>query len=127
MQTLGVIIRAARERLGWSQAQLARQVGVSRAAIGQWEADETAPTRKHAPAVAQALQLPLGVVDPRAPQSVVYLDTSTQARTIPIVGWEGFGMRSLGRNDGLLSVDVDTPSDAVAMRVIDDAMAREPK
>jgi len=126
MPTLGKIIRNAREKLGWSQARLAREVGVSRAAVGQWENDETAPTRKHAPAVARVLAVPLGAIDPRQPQGVIKLDSTTVGRTIPIIMWGGIMLRGRARGeDGVVSVDPDTPNDAVAMRVIDDAMSPE--
>lgn len=124
MATLGQVIRTARERLGWSQDRLAKEVGVSRAAVGQWENDETAPKRALAPKVARALNIALGAIDPRAPQGVVNLDNATSGRTIPIISWEGFmrGERVRGEAS-VISVDPDVPADAVAMRVIDDAMA----
>lgn len=40
-------IRAARNRAGMTQAQLARSVGVSREAVSQWEAKD--PTKRTAP------------------------------------------------------------------------------
>lgn len=34
-------MRIARLRLGWTQAELARRIGVSRRTIGRWEMGET--------------------------------------------------------------------------------------
>jgi phage repressor protein C with HTH and peptisase S24 domain len=42
--TIGQRIRATRVEHGWSQGQLAQRCRVSRAAVSQWEADETVPT-----------------------------------------------------------------------------------
>lgn len=126
MTTIGNIIRDARERLRWSQTRLAKEVGVSRAAVGQWENNETAPTRKHAPAVAKALGIAIGAIDPRHPQSITTVDTSSLARTIPILLWGDFMAKGFkAPRSGSLNVDPDTPDDAAALRVIDDAMAPE--
>lgn len=124
MTTIGQIIRDARERLQWSQERLAKEVGVSRAAVGQWENNETAPTRKHAPTVAKALGLAIGAIDPRHLQSVSTVDSATFGRTIPIISWDSLTkMGRTGPQEGTLTVDPDTPADAQALRVIDDAMA----
>lgn len=40
-------IREARARMGWSQADLAKILGVSQAAVGQWERGTTVPRVKH--------------------------------------------------------------------------------
>lgn len=127
MPTLGEIIKGARERKRWSQQKLADAVGVSRASVGLWENDITAPKRTLMPKVAKALDLPLGAIDHRQAHSVQYLDTATHGRTIPIIPWEGITMlRGKSRGDeGVISVDSELPDDAVAMRVIDDAMEPE--
>ena len=41
-ESMGDRIRRLRESRGWPQAELARRVGVSRAAVSQWERGETA-------------------------------------------------------------------------------------
>ena len=43
-QELAVRISVIRRAAGWSQTQLAAQVGVSRGAVAQWEAGRTEPT-----------------------------------------------------------------------------------
>lgn len=44
MASLGQQIRAARERLGLTQTDLGRAVGVSRNAVSLWESDKNGPT-----------------------------------------------------------------------------------
>jgi phage repressor protein C with HTH and peptisase S24 domain len=54
-ERLGKTLRAAREKRGLTQADLGRQVGVSRAAIGQWEAGDTEPSTQHLISVCSVL------------------------------------------------------------------------
>jgi transcriptional regulator with XRE-family HTH domain len=44
--SLGILIRRARERKHWTQAQLADAVGVSSRAVGDWERDVKAPRNR---------------------------------------------------------------------------------
>ncbi len=41
METMGQRIKRMREQKGWSQTELADQVGVTFSAVSQWERDET--------------------------------------------------------------------------------------
>jgi transcriptional regulator with XRE-family HTH domain len=41
MDTMGERIKTLREEKGWSQSELARRVGVERAAVSQWESGQT--------------------------------------------------------------------------------------
>lgn len=43
MSALGDRIRRAREQRGWTQAQLAAEVGVARETIGNWETGASSP------------------------------------------------------------------------------------
>ena len=43
---IGMIIRRARERRRWTQADLAKEVGVSRASVDAWENDRTYPRNR---------------------------------------------------------------------------------
>lgn len=123
---IGDLIRQRRAALRMSQAELARLVGVSRAAVGQWETHITAPTRRHIPEVARALQLELGALLPFALQSVELVDRSAALRKVPMMGWDAFVAGDGGVGDlPQVSVGADTPSDAVALRVVDHAMAPE--
>jgi transcriptional regulator with XRE-family HTH domain len=48
MQTMGERIRLLREARGWTQAELAERVGVSRGAVAQWEGGVVANIRLQA-------------------------------------------------------------------------------
>lgn len=54
--SIGARIREAREQVGFSQAQLARALGITRSACSQWEAsDGTAPRRERLEQIARLL------------------------------------------------------------------------
>ena len=57
--TLGSRIREARKRLRFSASEVARQVGVSRAAVGQWETDASEPAAGNLRKLAQILEVEL--------------------------------------------------------------------
>jgi len=52
---IGQRLRELREEAGLSQSDLADQVGVTRNAVSQWEADATQPSTRHLPKLARAL------------------------------------------------------------------------
>lgn len=54
--SIGKRIAEARARRGWTQSELARQVGVRPQSVQLWEADETAPSRKRIERVADMLE-----------------------------------------------------------------------
>lgn len=54
---LGELIRVARLRSGLSQAELASKIGVSQAAVGQWERGITGPRSRHINAASELLGL----------------------------------------------------------------------
>lgn len=121
---LAMLIKERRRHLRLSQAALGKLVGVSRAAIGQWEDGATAPTRRNAPKLARALQLDIGAIYPLLAQPLAHVDIASQAGTIPFMPWEDFarGEDSTTATDRI-SVGIDVPSDAVALRAPDNAMA----
>jgi transcriptional regulator with XRE-family HTH domain len=53
----GARIRAARRERGWSQDDLAAEVGVSRSAVAQWETDRAGQIRANLARVSEALQV----------------------------------------------------------------------
>ncbi len=53
--TIGKRIAAARARKGWTQSDLARQIGIKPQSVQLWEADATAPSRKRIETVAELL------------------------------------------------------------------------
>ncbi len=83
MDSLGKRIAAAREAKGLSASALARLIGVSRAAVAQWEADETAPTAENLQKISQALDVTL--VEPR-PQMVLGSLGRRPVDEMPVVG-----------------------------------------
>lgn len=55
MEMLGQLIKDHRLRKRWSQDHLAKYVGVSRPAVGQWEAGDTAPSMENLMKVCEGL------------------------------------------------------------------------
>jgi SOS-response transcriptional repressor LexA len=120
------LIRRRRKELHMSQQQLADEVGVSRAEIGQWESGITGPTRRNAPKLAKALQLELSALSHFLAQPVSEVDTSSEGRHVPVMGWADFinNARVSGTTPRIW-VGSEVPNDAVALRVPDDALAPE--
>lgn len=54
---MGLRLRELREQAGLSQTELAKAVGVSRAAVSQWEADVTEPTTKRLAELSRVLNV----------------------------------------------------------------------
>lgn len=55
---IGTRITAARERLGWKKARLAREIDVSDSAVNQYESGETTPNTENIGRMAVALDVP---------------------------------------------------------------------
>lgn len=56
---LASTIRHARLARGLTQRELAKHLGVTQSAVGQWEVARTAPSRDHLPAISETLGIPL--------------------------------------------------------------------
>ena len=56
----GARIKAAREHAGLTQEDLAREVGVSRSAVAQWETDRAGQIGGNLARIAEALAVPVG-------------------------------------------------------------------
>jgi transcriptional regulator with XRE-family HTH domain len=128
MATLGDIIRDARERLGISQAELARRLKVSRAIVSKWEKDEAAPKRSRAAIVARVLQIPIGAVDPLSNPTVSQVDTRSAQREIYLMKWDELAQMADGHapsNAGRVTVlaGKHLSDDAVGLIVHDDSMS----
>jgi transcriptional regulator with XRE-family HTH domain len=65
--TVGERIRSARQRLGMSQVTLAKKVGVSRAAIYNWEIDRTDIRKDKIPRLGSVLGLELSALSTLSP------------------------------------------------------------
>lgn len=89
-------IRRARERLGISQSELARRVGVSKTAVGKWEDGSTAPNRRRARQVALALGLPPSAID--APWGLELQPTEDNLGThiCPVWPWSAYASAAQG-------------------------------
>lgn len=87
------VIRRALEAKGWSQARLAKEVGVSRQTVSAWLRGEAAPNRKRAPAVAIALNIPLSSISGDPGNINVSQIDNDQLRIsrIPLVDWVSAG------------------------------------
>lgn len=57
MRSLGQVIEEARVSADLTQEELARALGLSRAAVNNWELDKNLPARKHIKALCEALAL----------------------------------------------------------------------
>lgn len=125
---LATLLRSARERAGLKKAELARRVGVSHAAVSQWEKGETAPSRRHANAVALALGLDPSAVNPFAEAGLTPIDISRSGADIPLIDWgelshlKAMVMRNGGER---VSVDEELPEGSFALQIVDQAMFPE--
>ena len=86
---LGQAIRAARERKGWTQAELGKKVGAARETVGNWETGTTTPRNKIA-----ALEETLGVRLSGGDVGGEQQDSATQM-SIPEDAIEGLSPRGL--------------------------------
>src|SRR5271165_888090 len=72
---IGARIRTAREDLGWTQDQLAAEVGVSRSAVAQWETGRAGQVTTNLTRIAAVLDVGLDHLmqgtDRRAPPQAV--------------------------------------------------------
>jgi transcriptional regulator with XRE-family HTH domain len=59
MEETGRRIVQARKRRGWSQAELARQLGIKRERVGNWERGENAPRLEELALLGQVLRISL--------------------------------------------------------------------
>lgn len=84
MDTLGKRIAAAREAKNLKPAGLARMIGVSRAAVAQWESDETAPSAKSLQKLVEVLGVPLQ--EPENRPQLVLGSVGRDVHMMPVVG-----------------------------------------
>ncbi len=87
------VIRRAMEAKDWSQARLAREVGVTRQTISSWLKGDAAPNRKRAPIVAQKLGIPLSSIsgDPGRINVAAISAEGVEHRSVPILDWVNAG------------------------------------
>ena len=104
MATVGKKIRDAREALGLTQDQLAKKLGVTRQAIGNWEKDTNLPKGKRAGLVASVLKLAPSLIDPFSFSSVIPVDDSQETFTIPVVPLKNLSQIQKAQPDMLAAV-----------------------
>lgn len=87
------VLRAAMKRKAITQAELARQSGVTRQTVNEWLKGPTAPSRKRAPRVAKILDLPLSALTGNPMHAnVVNLDNKGHSgRRVPVIDWVNAG------------------------------------
>lgn len=84
MTTVNERIRAARERRGWSQAQLAERTGIARSTLGRIEKGDTPnPGTETVQQIARALGLPVNHFVSDAPEPTVQERVETVLREDP--------------------------------------------
>lgn len=81
------LIRRARIKKGWSKAEAARQIGVTRQTIGDWETGRSAPSRANAPQAAIKLDVPLAAIagDPGHVNVAILDEGAVTYRRVPLL------------------------------------------
>jgi transcriptional regulator with XRE-family HTH domain len=116
-------IKAARERLKISQAELGRRIGVSKQAVAKWETGVTAPSRKNVADVALALGLSQTDVDYLSAVDIQPVDETTDKGSIPLMLLSDLSIQKfLKKHSTGTTYPVDAPKsieplDLVAVRV----------
>jgi transcriptional regulator with XRE-family HTH domain len=127
--TIADLIKSAREAKKWTQADLARAVGVTRNAVTQWEAGESAPKRGRQDAVARALGIPVTAFSPLQLSGVALVDELEQkVVNLPLYKMSAITMRTggelkLGKSEGYIVANHNFGASCIAARVSDEAMS----
>lgn len=95
-------VRAARQRKGWSQEQLAAAAGISQTTIDKIERGETRNSR-FLPKIATVLEVPLSELDPEVGTNTYVPPEKPEGRDVSSAGW---GERASGMHIDRL----DTPT-----------------
>ncbi|MFN4281180.1 MAG: LexA family protein [Alphaproteobacteria bacterium] len=93
--TLGARLRARREAVGLTQEKLARQCGVSRAAVAQWEAGVTRPGLDNLVRAAKALDVWLSWLtagDSSLPDGPSPFPAAAARRRVPVIDYVRAGL-----------------------------------
>ncbi|MCC7047166.1 MAG: helix-turn-helix domain-containing protein [Alphaproteobacteria bacterium] len=122
-------IRAARERAGLTQAQLAQRLGVSRGAPSLWEIDHAKPDADRLVDIARELGVSVDyIVGLEAIGTAERRGASTAMPTVPLLAPSEIGQWAAGKYEPNGGERVQTQAvyaygKAVAMRVANNAMA----
>ena len=137
MSTIGKRIRESRKKAGLTQEALARECGVSRAAVAQWEGDVTKPSLDHLQEAAETLDAWLPWLTTGAwglsPSQQNALDQAQPVqRPVPVVDYFHAGKwdlitdpRMLDEGIKFITTDLDVGSMAFALIVTGESMLPE--
>ncbi len=128
--TVGERIQAARKKLGLSQVELAKKVGVSRGAIYQWENDLNHIRPQKIPRLAAVLGLSPSALSPFGGGTVAPTTTTQKTNYVALIAWEdliaiGAGGKmkmSAITKPRYIEVDIGISPECIALRIIDDSM-----
>lgn len=123
-EKIGTLIKRVREKLGYTQQQLSKAVGVSHVTISQWESGVTSPKAKYIPALAKALRMSV--------DDLMGIDGNTEAGPdirgeVPLISWvqAGAWLQMEVRESGVHEMQQTTAKvgpRTFALRVIGDSM-----
>lgn len=130
--SVGERIRTARTKLGLSQVELAKRVGVSRGAIYQWESGNTQQIRHDKiPRLAAVLGISVTALQPFGGGTVAPIEKNQKSYVV-LIGWgELAALPALGGGKMKMSaltrakyieVDLEISPECVALRVEDNSM-----
>lgn len=127
--TVGEIIKRARLKLGLSQVQLAKKVGVSRGAVGGWESGAILQVRaKTLPKLAATLDLPVSQLAPFGDGGVTSLSKDQPSRFVLLIRWSelqhivaGKMKMSALKRPKYIEVDIEVAPECIALRIEDGA------
>jgi transcriptional regulator with XRE-family HTH domain len=80
LSRIGKTVRDLRERLGWSQSELAVKAGVSLSTVNKIERDELVPSRVSMAKIATALGVSLDHLDPNSASVLLVVPASIAAQ-----------------------------------------------
>ena len=129
--SVGERIRNARVKLGLTQVQLAKKVGVSRGAIYQWETDTTQQIRKDkVPRLAAVLELDPSALSPFGGGTVAPIDKDHKTNYVVLLKWSDLDAIGAGnkmkmsalKRPGYIEVEMDVSPEARALRIEDISM-----
>jgi transcriptional regulator with XRE-family HTH domain len=130
--TVGERIRIAREKLGISQVELAKRVGVSRGSIFQWENDRTQQIRKDkVPRLAAVLGLDVTALSPFGGGTVAPIDKDHKTNYVVLMRWNDLTAIGAGgkmkmsalKKPSYIEVDIDISPESKALIIEDSSMA----
>ena len=129
---LSAYIKAEREKRGWSQDYLGKQLGVTRAAVSLWESGG-GMHRANVIKLSQVFNLTeeqkRDWLQAAVESGLILLDSLPTEREVPLMGWDQLhelasekNLPSLLKRAPTTGGDDDLPDDAIAAYVADDSM-----